>query len=304
MSMERRLDDLKDKSLTPREAVILWMQEAHQFGSFVDYGRWLTDQPDEAYPLIRMPEQVVGAIRAKNKGVSDTELRDQFFAVQRDLLFLYYLHSQANLRASSDHEPLSLRVIMLIREIRALTLESYGLDELRRGRTGVEAGVQKRPGKKDREAREGYRAHLERWLPEAMEVRRRICVFLMATDLLSRRYFAGHDILYPETREDLTWNLATIANLLDTYADLMRAGGQSDAQLRRYVLELAGEQVEKDMRPPSILNADPEVPALAKTLAEEWVLMAKSEALEKLGERDQAEQLAQRLMREYVGWES
>lgn len=56
--------------------------------------------------------------------------------------------------------------------------------------------------------------------------------------------------------------------------------------------------------PPSVLNADPEVPALAKTLAEEWVLMAKSEALEKLGEQNQAEQLAYRLMREYVGWES
>lgn len=157
MSMAKRLDDLKDRSLTPQEAVIVWMQEAHQFGSFVDYGRWLAGQPDEAYPLIRMPEQVVRAIRAKNKGVPGTELRDQFLAVQRDLLFLYYLHSRANMRASSDHEPLSLRVIMLIREIRALTLESYGLDDLRRGRMGMEAGVQKRPGKKEREARDGYR---------------------------------------------------------------------------------------------------------------------------------------------------
>lgn len=138
-----------------------------------------------------------------------------------------------------------------------------------------------------------------------IEVRRRICVFLTASDLISRRYFAGHDILYPETRENLTWNLGTIANLLDTYADLVLACEQTDAQFREYVLSLADKQAQDDETLSALpRDTDPEVAGRAKTLAEEWVLMAKSEALEKLGERDQAEQLAQRLMREYVGWES
>jgi len=45
--------------------------------------RWLLDQPDESYPLIRMPRQVVDAVRARHKGVKDERLRDQFYQVQK-----------------------------------------------------------------------------------------------------------------------------------------------------------------------------------------------------------------------------
>ena len=39
-------------------------------------------------------------------------------------------------------------------------------------------------------------------------------------------------------------------------------------------------------------------------LAEQWVLMAKAETLEKLGERREAEYLAEMVVREYAGWGS
>jgi hypothetical protein len=38
--------------------------------------------------------------------------------------------------------------------------------------------------------------------------------------------------------------------------------------------------------------------------AEQWVLMAKSEALENLGEDREAEQLAERLLHDYATWPS
>jgi hypothetical protein len=42
MSMDRRIGSLEDHNLGPREAVILWMGEAHRFDSFLDYatGSW------------------------------------------------------------------------------------------------------------------------------------------------------------------------------------------------------------------------------------------------------------------------
>lgn len=55
MTLPTRLDKLEDHNLTPREAVIMWMREAHQFDSLLAYGFWLIEQPDDVYPLIRMP---------------------------------------------------------------------------------------------------------------------------------------------------------------------------------------------------------------------------------------------------------
>ena len=72
MSLSRRLDDLEDHHLTPKEAVICWIREAHQFDSLLDYGRWLLEQPEDAYPLIRMPRQVVAAVRAADADPGST----------------------------------------------------------------------------------------------------------------------------------------------------------------------------------------------------------------------------------------
>ena len=62
------------------------------------------EQPEDAYPLIRMPRQVVAAVRNRNKGKPDVLLRDEFYRVQKDLVFLYHLHTQVNLQAVQDED--------------------------------------------------------------------------------------------------------------------------------------------------------------------------------------------------------
>jgi len=47
----------------------------------------------------------------------------------------------------------------------------------------------------------------------------------------------------------------------------------------------------------------PGVAHKAGLLAPEWILMAKSEALEKLGEHQGAESLAETPVRKYIGWD-
>jgi len=49
-----------------------------------------------------------------------------------------------------DHEALQLRVIILIKEIRALVNEKHGLDQMRLGRVDLEGKNTKDPGKQGR----------------------------------------------------------------------------------------------------------------------------------------------------------
>ena len=85
MTLAKRIADMEDHYLSPREAVLLWIKEAHEFGSLERYGGWLLEQPEDAYPLIKMPAQVVAAVRSQHKGVRDEALRDEFYRVQKDL---------------------------------------------------------------------------------------------------------------------------------------------------------------------------------------------------------------------------
>src|SRR5450756_390914 len=127
MSLAKRVGNVED-NLTPREAVICWIREAHEFDSLLDYGRWLLEQPEEAYPLIRMPKQVVAAVRAQNKGKPDILLRDDFYRVQKDVTFLYHLHKQVNVQALQDEEALRLKVTLLSERLRGLIYRIWAID--------------------------------------------------------------------------------------------------------------------------------------------------------------------------------
>ena len=244
------------------------------------------------------------AIRARHKGVPDARLRGEVYRAQKDVLFLYHLHSQANIRALMEHEAIQLRVIILVKETRALISEKHGLDQMRLARVDLDGRKHPRPGKVEKSARALYQEHLRTWPPQVDEVRGRISVFLAAAGMLSRRFFAGEDILFPDTRENLDWNLSTIANLSDTYADsLLDGSSESDDEFRDYVLGLLSDEEMPTKAMPAGLPIMPgakDVACEAKLLAEQWILMARSETLERLGEHGQAEALADQLMREYV----
>jgi hypothetical protein len=298
MTLAKRLDQVED-NLTPQEAIMRWMREAHEFGSYEAYARWLIDQPDDVYPLIHMPHQVVGAVRAQNKGVPDIKLRSEFRRVQKDVLFLYFLHKQAQMRALMDHEATQLRVIILIKEIRALINEKHSLDQMRLARVDLGGRKHPRPGKVETSTRADYTEHVAGWLPEADAVVVRILTFLAAAHMISHTYFAREDILFPATRENLAFNLETIANLKEMHADSLLGAPQTDDDFRDYVLGLARGPKECDRNTAPPVDGDvPDVTAQSRVMAEQWVLMARSETLEKLGEHRDAEALAQKLLRQ------
>ena len=302
MTLARRLDALEDDGLTPQQAVVLWMREAHGFGSLAAYGRWLLDQPDESYPLIRMPKQVVDALRSRNKGVRDDRLRDQFYRVQKDVLFLYGLQKQPELWAGIEKEAIHLLGVILIKDLRVLMKEKHIVEDMQLARVREGGERLKRPGKAEKEARARYEAHTASWVPEMNTLLARVLSFLSAADMISRTYFAGEDVPYPATREYLQELLATTANMKELYDDTILELEEVDEQLKERLLALvAGEEIprmrEAAASPRSTL---PNAPAAARIMAERWVVSAKAEALEKLGEQHQAEALATKLLLEVL----
>lgn len=172
---------------------------------------------------------------------------------------------------------------------------------MRLGRVNLEGGRHPRAGKVERSAKVLYQEHARTWLPEAEEVRARILRFLAAAQMLSRRYFGGVDILYPDTRDNLTWNLETIANLMDTYADpFLGVSPESDDGFRDYVLALLGDEdkLKKTELSARVEKGGLDVAHEARLLAEQWILMARSEALEEPGEHQAAQALADKLIRQ------
>lgn len=108
-------------SLSPTQAVCLWLTEAHHHGSLYAYTQWLLDQPDDTYPLVKMPKQVVEAVRTAMKG-KPRDIDREIYRVQRDVLFLFHLAMGMNTRAMDIAETLRLKCLLLAEEFHSLTL--------------------------------------------------------------------------------------------------------------------------------------------------------------------------------------
>jgi hypothetical protein len=279
------------------------MREAHEFGSWATYARWLLDQPDESYPLIRMPRQVVDAVRARHKGVKDERLRDQFYQVQKDLLLLYHLQKEPEMWAAMEKEPIHLHGVILLADLRVLMKEKHIVEEMHLARVREGGERLKRPGKAEKQARARYEARAASFVPDVEALLARVLTFLSATQMISRAYFAGEDVLYPATREYLQELLTTIANMKELYDDAILELEEVDEELReRLLAAVTGEEApRKGLAASSPESTLPDVAAAARTMAERWVMSAKAEALQKLGEQLAAEALAAQVLREGLG---
>ena len=62
MTLNRRLDKI-ERSLTPKQAVILWLQEIQQYRNGWEYARFLASQPESAAPIYKITKQINQTIR-------------------------------------------------------------------------------------------------------------------------------------------------------------------------------------------------------------------------------------------------
>lgn len=113
-----RLDNV-EACLTPKQAVILWMEEAHQFPIMAEHVDSLVGGPDIAWPMYRLPDQVAEATKKAMKGRSQEEVSRAVRDAIRDVAFLFHLHQQANSKVLSAKRTHALQALLLITESRA-----------------------------------------------------------------------------------------------------------------------------------------------------------------------------------------
>ncbi len=129
MTLDRRLAKL-EASLSPTEAVLAWLAEAHEFPTLPEYVASLLDAPKADWPLYRIGHQVEASTRAalkdRPKDVVWTSVRSRV----ADAFFRFELVLRINLAAEELVRFEGLRWALCRQWSRALSLEAE-LAELR-----------------------------------------------------------------------------------------------------------------------------------------------------------------------------
>lgn len=185
MSLSRRMDQLEG-ALSPRSATLLWLAEAHEFGSLPQYVNWLTDQPLSAAPLERVPKAAEAGALAATKGQPPEIMHEAARKAVRDAIFLVELVVEINTAAREATRLEGVRYAAMLWEMRARSFE--------RELTAIEpsaGGADQAKGWAD------YLARAKAWLLE-------LYVVETARTLLEARYLDGDAALFPEQAADWT----------------------------------------------------------------------------------------------------
>ena len=118
----KRLEKL-ETGLTPRQAILLWFQEAHGFNTIFEYIHHLKSQPDSAAPIPRLTAQVAGPIKQTLKGQPREAINRAISQARRDVLFLFLLHQQINGKLATEWRYYWTRLLLLSRELKSLLRE-------------------------------------------------------------------------------------------------------------------------------------------------------------------------------------
>jgi hypothetical protein len=251
----RRLDKLEG-SLSPSEAVLLWMVEAHQYPTVSAYMDSLKDAPDTRYPMMHLPEQVAQAVRTARKGEKPEVIRRAERTAVREVAFLFYLQLQVNTRLWGDWRAMCLHL-------------AYTASELRHRCTDDNPSVADLT-----DARQRAGDTLSEFLQWEIAIRK-----------IAARYYAGMSPLFPQHARMLAAALQHAAQVVTIFNDhrdyltwvrTQKAMGKHRTSPPLPVAPIDLDGLESAITPAGI------------DLARHIVVMAQAEAAEFLGETRQA----------------
>jgi hypothetical protein len=275
VTAERRLAKLEG-ALPPKAATLLWLAEAHQFGSLPAYVDWLIDQPISAAPLERVPKQARAAAVAALRGQPREVVREAAHQAVRDAIFLVDLVLRLNSVATETIRIEELRYAALFWEMRAISAEAQ---LARRNRSRA-----------DRSAS----SLVERWHAWCTATAALLTGLYAAEEarlLLERRYLESHPALFPDATADwerLRESEERLAGLGDALRPLIRGRRRAprSAEIEPPGLDLGGLRSA----------ARTQAPAVASRLVDE----ARAAALDILGDTEGATSIAARRLRAAV----
>ena len=135
---KRRLKRLMDTGLTPKQAILLWLEEARSFDNIEEYVRHLKTQPEHAAPIPRLTDQMEEGVKPALKGQPKGEISKDVRQAYKDVLFLFFLHQQVNGKLLSESRYYWAQVMVLINELKSLLREQSLDRQLRWNRIRVE----------------------------------------------------------------------------------------------------------------------------------------------------------------------
>ncbi len=266
MIRDRRLAKLEG-ALSPKAATLLWLEEAHWFGSLPAYVDWLIDQPISATPLERVPEQARTAVVQAMSGQPREAVREAARQAVRDAIFLVEIVIRLNTAAAETTRIEGLRYAVFFWEMRALSLEA----ELRPGGRSLHG---------DGVLTERWQA----WCKNITELVTGLYAAAEARAFLERRYLDGHPALYPD-------DIADWERLRESAKGLAGRGAAFCTTVE------ATRVAARDVSVPDLdvlrVAARPQASALAAKLVEE----ARAAALAVLGDVEGATRIAARPFR-------
>jgi hypothetical protein len=272
MTPRRRLAKLEG-ALSPKAATLLWLAEAHEFGSLPAYVEWLIDEPISVAPLERVPEQARAAAVEAMRGQPREVVREAAHQAIRDAIFLVELVLKLNSVAEETIRIEGLRYAVFFWERRAISAEA-ALARRNRSRAGVSASnlVERWQG----------------WCEGSIALVTRIYAAEEARLLLEHRYLDGHPALFPDATADwerLRERAEGLASLGDALPPLPvgRRRGPRSAEIEPSDLDFDALRS----------GARPQAPAVASRLVEE----AGAATLDVLGDAEGGTSMMARRLR-------
>jgi hypothetical protein len=213
VTVKRRVAKLEGW-LSPTAATLLWLEEAHRFGSLDAYVEWLATQPITAAPLERVPAMAETGTRTALQGQPREVVLKASRQAVRDAIFLVELVITLNASARETLRTEGLRFAALAWEMRALSAEATT--------PGTVARAARRTSAADRWAlwRQGMALHLGELYAAAEALQK-----------LERRYLDRHAVLFPDDAED--WErLVASAERLASMGDEQSSGWGQERDAR------------------------------------------------------------------------
>jgi len=243
----RRLDRLEG-SLSPLEAVLRWLDEAHQFPSLPDYVLSIKGQPAGLYPLYRLPTEMEASVRDGLKGEKRERIDAAVRTAVRDVAFLFYLITKTNSCVLTEQRANSLGYFLV----------SQGLKDFIKGSTPWEGEDQ------------------ERWCSFAESLVSEVFTLEGAVNHIATTYFRGRSILFPETAETFEQLVVVTAAISESYHRTLAAGliGTPPEGKRNRALPIDLFQVRKAAGKTGLVRA------------QQMITLAQAEALAMIGEGD------------------
>ena len=124
MTLNKRLDKL-ERALTPKQAVILWLQSTMQYRNVLEYVQFLRNQPESEAPIYKITKQISQSIREAMKGEPQRAIEQAVYRADRDVYFLINLRNQVNSYLATEERIWNLMFVALEGNLRAIMRENH-----------------------------------------------------------------------------------------------------------------------------------------------------------------------------------